>query len=187
MSLHESAHSTTTEGPADGPGRLREARSWLTGEAFENLARSPSTAVRLPGAKTIRLATDRVRAKPALTPTLSGALGQNAMGLAVWGTFFPKSVNRFLGMDAHPTVVQLAFGLREAYTGLSLVSDPTRKDVLWMRVAGDIFDLAVLSRLNRPDNPQRGNVRVAMGVVLAVTALDALAAVRMTTVQRNCA
>lgn len=180
--------STPTSGPTAGRanGHLNEARSWLSGEAFQNFARSPSMALGLPGGKRVKVYTDRVRAAPALTPTLSGALGNNAMGLGVWGTFFPHSVNRFLGMNANPATIRVVFGLREFYTAFSLVGDPTRKDALWARVAGDLFDIAVLTRLNRPENPKRGNVRLALGVVLAVTALDALAAVRMSTVQRNC-
>jgi hypothetical protein len=158
----------------------------LSGEAFESFARSPSTALRLPGGKRITLATDRVRAKPALTPTLAGTLGNNAIGLGVWGIFFPKSVNRFLGLNASPQATQLLFGAREMATGVRLFSDPTDHRALWARVAGDAFDIALLASLNKPLNPQRRNVRLALGVVLAVTALDVLAAARMTNVKRTC-
>jgi hypothetical protein len=167
-------------------GAVSEARSWLTGEAFENFARSPSAAIGLPGGKRVTLTTDRVRAKPALTPTLSGALGNNAIGLGVWGIFFPKSVNRFLGLSNSPATTQLLFGAREMATGVRLFSDPTDYRTLWARVAGDAFDIAVLSSLCRQANPKRGNARFALGVVLAVTALDVLAAVRMTNVKRTC-
>ncbi|MGA0607264.1 hypothetical protein ACO2Q0_14835 [Phenylobacterium sp. VNQ135] len=186
MSLSEfpsEAPRSRGDGPASGAG---EARSWLNGEAFQNFARSPSAAIGLPGGKRVTLATDRVRAKPALTPTLSGTLGQNAIGLGVWGLAAPKSVNRFLGMNANPQVVQLVFGAREMATGLRLVSDPTCTTALWARVAGDVFDIAVLRSLDKPENPQRKNVRLALGVVAAVTALDVLAAWRMSTVKRTC-
>jgi hypothetical protein len=165
---------------------LGEPRSWFSAETFQNLARSPSVALGMPAGKRMVVHTDRVRAAPALTPTLSGTLGNNAIGLGVWGTFFPNSVNRFFGMDANPQLIQAVFGLREFATGFRLVSDPTCHRTLWARVAGDAFDIAVLSRLDRPENPKRGNVRLALGVVLAVTALDVLAAVRMTNVKRNC-
>jgi hypothetical protein len=167
-------------------GRLAEARSWISGEALERFARSPSTALSLPGGRRVTLATDRVRAAPALTPTLSGALGNNAIGLGVWGLFFPKSVNRFLGLQNSPATTQLLFGAREMATGVRLFSDPTCAATLWARVAGDAFDIAVLRSLDRPLNPQRRNARLALGVVLAVTALDVLAAVRMTNVKRTC-
>lgn len=186
MSLSEFPSEALRSRGDRGPGHLREARSWMTGEAFQNFARSPSAAIGLPGGKRATLATDRVRAAPALTPTLSGALGQNAIGLGVWGLAAPNSVNRFLGMDANPQMVQLLFGAREMATGLRLVSDPTCKMTLWARVAGDVFDIAVLRSLDTPDNPKRGNVRAALGIVAVVTALDVLAAVRMSTVKRTC-
>lgn len=188
MSLSDSLSETPRPrgDGAGGPGLLREARSWMTGEAFQDFARSPSTAIGLPGGKRVRLSTDRVRAAPALTPTLSGALGANAIGLGVWGLAAPNSVNRFLGMDANPQMIQLLFGAREIATGLRLASDPTCRTALWSRVAGDVFDIAVLRSLAKPENPRRGNVRTALGVVLAVTALDVLAAWRMSTVKRTC-
>lgn len=176
--------SGTPQGRANGP--LAEARSWISGEAFQSFARSPSAALGLPGGRRVTLVTDRVRAAPALTPTLAGTLGNNAIGLGVWGLFFPKSVNRFLGLSCSSQTTQLLFGAREMATGMRLFSDPTCYRTLWARVAGDAFDIAVLRSLDRPENPQRKNARLALGVVLAVTALDVLAAVRMTNVKRTC-
>lgn len=170
-------------------GAPLESRSWDTREPNTQIEarNNPSMSVRLGRGKRMTVVVDRVRAKPAIEPTLSFALGQNAMGLGVWGTFFPNSVNRFLGMNAHPEVVRTIFGLREFATAFALTGDPTNKTALWSRVAGDMFDIAVLSSLSRADNPKRNNARVALGVVLAVTAADAFAAWRMTTVKRNCA
>lgn len=155
---------------------------WMGGKP---LASAPSVEFTTPSGGRMRLTTDRVRARPALTPQLSFMLGQNAIGLGVWGLLFPKAVNRFLGVQASPQVTQALFGAREMATGMSLFSNPTRSGVLWARVAGDVFDIAVLTWLNRPGNPKRGNARLALGVVLAVTALDAIAATRLSNVQRN--
>lgn len=163
-----------------------ESRSWDEPNTQVEARNNPSMNLRL-GRRRITVVIDRVRAKPAIEPTLSFALGQNAMGLGFWGTFFPNSVNRFLGMNAHPEVVRAAFGMREFATAFALTSDPTNRTALWSRVAGDMFDIAVLSSLSRRDNPRRNNARIALGVVLAVTAADAFAAWRMTTVKRNCA
>jgi hypothetical protein len=58
--------------------------------------------------------------------------------------------------------------------------------VLWARVAGDVFDIAALKALDSPKNPKRGNARLALGLVLAISALDVVAAVRMSGVRRNC-
>jgi hypothetical protein len=131
------------------------------------------------------LSTDRVRAKPAITPQVSFVLGQNAIGLGLWGLLAPKGVNRFLGLQCTPQTTQVLFGAREMATGMALFSDPTRSSALWARVAGDAFDVAVLSTLTHRDNRKHRNARLAMGVVLAVTALDLVAAIRMTNVKRN--
>jgi hypothetical protein len=129
---------------------------------------------------------DRVRAKPAVFPQLSFMIGQTAVGLGIWGTLFPNSVKRTLGIDASKGTVATLFGGREMWSGVSLMSDPTRSEVLWARVAGDIFDIAVLSSLSKSDNPKSGNAKAALGLVLAVTALDLVTAVRMSTVKRTC-
>jgi len=145
---------------------------------------APTHVFTLPGGKTMTLSTDRVRARPAIAPQVSFVLGQNALGLGLWGLFAPKGVNRFLGLSNTPQATQVLFGARELATGMALFSDPTRAGVLWARVAGDAFDVAVLSGLTRRSNPKHGNARFALGVVLLVAALDVFAAVRMSTVKR---
>src|SRR3954462_12648511 len=134
--------------------------------AWDNFLRSPHTFIRLPGQKPIRLATDNVRARPAVAPQVSMMIGMTAIGLGVWGTLFPKSVKRSLGISAPTAVVVGAFGARELWSGFSLAGDPTRSDVLWTRVGGDVFDIAVLSALSNPTNPKRGNARMALAAVL---------------------
>jgi hypothetical protein len=129
---------------------------------------------------------DRVRAQPAVTPQLSFMIGQTAVGLGIWGTLFPKSVKRALGVESSTSTVQALFGARELWSGVNLMGDPTKTGVLWARVAGDVFDIAVLSALDKPSNPKRGTAKAALGFVLAVTALDLITAVRMSTVKRTC-
>jgi hypothetical protein len=167
--------------PSEPQGSPPEISAW------ENFLRSPHTAIRLPGRPPIRLATDNVRAKPAVTPQISMTIGMTAIGLGIWGSLFPRSVKRALGIAAPTVAVAAAFGARELWSGFKLAEDPTRIDVLWTRVGADVFDIAVLGALNNRSNPKRGNARLALGAVLAITALDVLTAVRMSTVQRNCA
>lgn len=174
---------------ADGAGGPPESRSFADAPARDAHSPSPDTpskTFRLPSGKSFTVATDRVRAKPAVTPQVSFMLGQNAIGLGLWGLLAPRGVNRFLGLKGSPQTTQLLFGAREMATGVALFSDPTRASALWARVAGDVFDIALLKGLTRRSNPKRGNARLALGVVLAVTALDVLAAVRMSAVKRNC-
>lgn len=187
MSLDIATPTPRRPSGGDGATAPAEVRSWESDPTTYSEARNnPSKHLRMLRGREMTVVIDRVRAPPAVSNSLAFFLGQNAMGLAVWGTLFPKSVNRFLGMNAHPEVVRTVFGLREAYTALSLTTDPTRAEALWVRVGGDLFDIAVLRSLDRPDNPKRGNARLALGVVLAVTAMDAFAAWRMSTVKRNC-
>ena len=176
MSLLESIRS----------GAAARGLPWPSQETFESFARSPGMNVPLPGRKRIHFETDRVRAAPALTPTLSGALGMGAIGLGFWGLLFPDAVARFLGLPKNKPVIRSIFGVRELATGYTLAADPTRTDALWARVAGDVLDLVVLRMLVTPKNPKAGNARFAQNAVLLITALDVLAAIRMSNVQRNC-
>ena len=131
------------------------------------------------------VATDRVRAAPAISPSVSMNIGVTAIGLGLWGLLFPRHVSRVLGLNAPPPVVRTLFGARELWTGFSLAGDPTKAGMLWTRVAGDIFDIAVLRSLDHPANRRRGAAKAALGFVLAVTALDAITALRMSKVDRN--
>ena len=92
---------------------------WMGGKP---LADAPSVEFTTPGGGRMKLTTDRVRARPALTPQLSFMLGQNAIGLGVWGLLFPKAVNRFLGVQASPQATQALFGAREMATGLDAIA-----------------------------------------------------------------
>lgn len=188
MPLTDTDPPLTARSSADGAGigRYAEPRSWMSSEGLTEFMRSPSAALGRPGGKRATLFADRVRARPAFSPTVSMFLGQNAAMLGIWGLAAPRSVQKVLGTEASLNSIRLLFGAREMATAW-LLADPTRKDLLWARVAGDVFDIAVLRRLDGPHNAQRRNARIALGVVLAVTALDLITAVRMTTVKRNCA
>ncbi len=173
-----------------GHGDLRRRTGgtppWAVRQTFERLTRSPTVRIPRRGREPIQFSTDRVRAAPALTPTLAGSLGMGAIGLGVLGTLFPKSVARWLGLPAYRLPVIALFGLRELYTGYTLAADPTKSQVLWQRVAGDLFDIAILGAASVPPNRKRHNARFALKAVLIITALDVLAAYRMTDVRRNC-
>jgi hypothetical protein len=187
MSL-ETTSAPTRRRRLDGSGAFAEDRSWSAeAPSPKGASHAPTRTFRLPGGKTMTLSTDRVRAKPAVSPQLSFVLGQNAIGLGLWGLLAPRSVNRFLGLRNPVAWTRALFGARELATGMALFSDPTKSSALWARVAGDVFDIAVLSALTHRANAKRGNAKLALGVVLAVTALDVVAAVRMTNVERNCA
>lgn len=164
---------------------LKERAPWPTTRRLENMAQGPRMRFGPPGRQMV-VATDRVRAAPAISPTVSMNIGMAAIGMGLWGFFFPHEVKRMLGIQAPAPVVQALFGARELWTGYSLAGDPTKSEMLWARVVGDVFDVAVLRALDHPRNPQREVAKTALGVVLVIAALDAITAIRMTNVKRNC-
>ena len=107
--------------------------------AAQPVIASPTRTFRLPSGRTMTISTDRVRAAPAISPQLSFVLGQNAIGLGLWGLLAPKGVNRFLGLRSSVPTTQLLFGAREMATGMALFSDPTRAGALWARAAGRVY------------------------------------------------
>lgn len=168
---------------------MRESFSSMRGsanDALQRFARSPHLTLPV-GKQKIQVATDRVRARPAVSPTLSMNIGMAAIGLGMWGALFPRHVKKTLGVRAPAPVVQAVFGARELWSGYSLAGDPTKSGVLWARVAGDVFDVLALKALDNPNNPKRRTARAALGFVLAVTALDVITAARMSAVKRTCA
>ncbi len=168
------------DAPPDHARRSEPAGAPPPISAMENFLGALHMVIRIPGRPPLRLETDRVRAKPAVSPNLSFMIGQTAIGLGLWGLFFPRAVKRTLGVRASAPVVAALFGQRELWSGARLFVDPTRTDVLWARVAADVADLGVLCALARPDNPKRGNARLALGLVAAITALDAIVRVTST-------
>jgi hypothetical protein len=180
MSLAE--HPSTGAQPPGGStaAPAAEARSFRPA-----VSQHPKISIPVGGGRRMTVYTDRVRAKPAVAPSVAMNIGMTAIGLGVWGTLFPNHVKRTLGLTAPTPVVQGLFGARELWSGFALAGDPTRADALWARVAGDVLDIAALTAANTPQNPQRGNARFALAFVLAVTALDVVTAVRMSNVQRN--
>jgi hypothetical protein len=166
--------------------KLPESMSWSRIASTRGLSRSPRLSLPLKDGKRVQFVTDRVRAAPAISPTISMNLGVGAIGLGLWGLLFPRNVARTFGLPRNDAVVRTVFGLRELVTGFRLAGDPTKAETLWARVAGDLFDISVLSAASVPPNKKRGNARFALKAVLVITALDVLAAIRLSNVQRNC-
>jgi hypothetical protein len=181
-------HMSLAEQPASKPngfGGLASRIPLPKADSLERITRHPRAVLPLGSSGKIAVHTDRVRAKPAVSPTLSMNIGLTAIGLGLWGALFPDHVKKTFGIRAPAPVVQAVFGARELVTGFSLAGDPTKSGMLWGRVAGDVFDIVALKALDNPSNPKRGAARAALGFVLAVTALDAVTALRMSNVQRT--
>jgi hypothetical protein len=148
--------------------------------------RAPTVVVRLPGMRPMRVATDRVRARPAVTPMLAAGLGYFGLAVGLAELLAPRVVARVAGLsDRHAPLLRL-FGLRELVTGYGLLSAPSRPGWLWARAAGDLIDLATLNAGLSRENPRRTRAAAAIRAVLAVGALDLVAGGRLTGVVRNC-
>jgi uncharacterized membrane protein len=70
-------------------------------------------------------------------------------------------------------------GTRELTAGIGILTQRDRAPWLWSRVVGDTFDLAALS-IALARRGRRGRAAVALAAVAGVTALDVLAAARLT-------
>jgi hypothetical protein len=105
---------------------------------------------------------------------LGKALGWFGIGLGIVELVAPRTITRALGMRGQEGLIR-AYGAREI--GAGVLSLSLEKDLgLWSRVAGDGLDIATLLNAYRPGNPKRGNVGLALGMVIGVTLLDILGA-----------
>ncbi|GGM00324.1 hypothetical protein ACFQDN_15435 [Pseudomonas asuensis] len=105
---------------------------------------------------------------------LARGLGFYSFGLGLLELAAPRLLTRTLGMEGSEKLVR-AYGAREIVSGVGALSD-NPVPALWSRVAGDALDLATLATALTPDNPKRGNVKIAMAVVLATALVDIMAA-----------
>jgi hypothetical protein len=105
---------------------------------------------------------------------IAKGLGWFSIGLGLAEIVAPQQLTRALGMQGSETLVR-AYGFREIASGLVTLS-PDKHIGLCSRLAGDALDVATLLRGMRDDNPKRGNVTVALAMVLGVTLLDFLGA-----------
>lgn len=113
------------------------------------------------------------------TDALARGLGWFSIALGVAEIIAPRMLTRSLGMEDQAQLVR-AYGLREAATGIAILSQDDRALWVWGRVAGDVLDLATLSPGLTRDNPANGRVGLAMATVAAVTVLDVFCATALT-------
>ena len=105
---------------------------------------------------------------------MAKALGWFSIGLGVTEMVMAPQLARALGMRGQETLLR-AFGAREIGAGVVTVS-VDRTLGLWMRVAGDGLDAAVLANAMRNGNSKRGNAGLALAMVLGIGALDCIGA-----------
>lgn len=106
---------------------------------------------------------------------LAQGLGWFSIGLGLAEVLAPRSLARSLGMEEHAGLIRV-YGMREIATGVGILSGGDPTPWIWGRVGGDALDLATLAPGLSGDNPQKGNVGLALAAVAGVTALDVLCA-----------
>jgi hypothetical protein len=106
---------------------------------------------------------------------LAQGLGWFSIGLGVAELVAPQHLARFLGMEERTELIR-AYGAREIVTGVGILAQEDPTTWMWGRVGGDVLDLGTLAMGLGRDNPQRGNVGMAIAAVAGVMALDVLCA-----------
>ena len=107
-------------------------------------------------------------------------LGWFSLALGTVQIFAPSLITRALGMEGRESLVR-AYGVREVAAGVTSLS-PDKSLGLWSRVGGDMLDMATLSSAYTDDNPKKGNVGLALAIVVGITCLDLATAGRTTAV-----
>ena len=125
------------------------------------------------------------RAEPGMPKSgpkkLAKGLGWFSIGLGMTELFAPGVIAKISGVpNSRPGLIRL-YGLREIAAGIAIFSQQEPTAGLWSRVAGDALDLASLGMAFTSPGAKRGRVAFATANVLAVTALDLMAAKQLST------
>ena len=128
-----------------------------------------------------REATSLQRARP--TNRLAKGLGWFSLALGLSQLVAPRGLARIIGVRDNPRSVagMAAGGIRELASGLGILTRTRRAPWVWMRVGGDIIDLALLGRAVTERRRRRGDMQLfgAITAVVGVTALDLFIAQRL--------
>jgi uncharacterized membrane protein len=111
---------------------------------------------------------------------LARALGWFSLGLGLAHLLVPKGLSQLIGVhdDDKTQTVLRAVGLREIASGGAILTQPNPIAKVWVRVAGDVTDLALLGAALDSTRNQRNRVAAAIAVGVGVTALDLYCATR---------
>jgi len=110
--------------------------------------------------------------------SLADFLGVFSLGLGLAQVLAPATMSKVCGIrdaDGNRGLMR-ALGAREISHGVAILSRQQPEKALWSRVAGDALDLALLGKVMANPENSRGRALFATANVLAVTALDVMAA-----------
>lgn len=112
--------------------------------------------------------------------SLTQALGWFGVGAGVVQVVAPGAVAKVAGIDPHPVLLR-ALGAREIASGVGLLSRRRQAGWLWLRIAGDVMDLALLGMAATASGnagTRRKRLALASAAVTAVTVLDVVSTLR---------
>ena len=125
------------------------------------------------------------RAEPGMPKSnakrLARGLGWFSIGLGLTELLAPRAIAKISGVSNKHTGLIRLYGLREIAAGVTIFSQQRPAAGMWSRVAGDALDLASLGMAFTAPEANRGRVAFATANVLAVTALDLIAAKQLST------
>ena len=107
---------------------------------------------------------------------IAQTLGYTSLVLGAAEIAAPGFLSRQMGLENHPKLMG-ALGAREMAAGVAILSQKNKAPGVWSRVAGDAMDLALLGLAARKSDRKVG-VAVATAMVLGITALDVMCAMR---------
>src|SRR5215213_8357466 len=123
------------------------------------------------------------RARPGLPSTsakrLAKGLGWFSIGLGLAELLAPRAIANISGVSNKHTGLTRLYGLREIASGITIFSQNKPTEGVWSRVVGDVLDLTSLGVAATNPDAKLGRVAFATANVLAVTALDVICAMQL--------
>ena len=123
------------------------------------------------------------RAQPGLPSTsakrLAKGLGWFSIGLGLAELLAPRAIANISGVSNKHTGLIRLYGLREIGAGITIFAQKHPTEGVWSRVVGDALDLASLGIAATNPEAKLGRVAFATANVLAVTALDVMCAMQL--------
>lgn len=110
------------------------------------------------------------------------ALGWFSIGLGLAQLAAPRRVAQMIGLpgEEDDQNVMRVVGVREIASGLGILAQAKPTPGLWLRVGGDVMDLALLRSAMDSPRTDTGRITAATLAVLGITAADLISSAMMT-------
>lgn len=116
---------------------------------------------------------------------MARGLGVLSLALGAMEVAGARPIARTLGIKGQENFIRFC-GVREILQGAAILTAKDPTPWVWVRVAGDVLDIGTLAMEHVVAKPEkRGNVMMALGAVLGITALDVMNAQRLSRENRE--